>query len=241
MNNTTILKETRRELKKQCLLGTALFCMTGYAIPYDTGVKSHWVLFWSILVSIVLTGLLLIYVARRGLWVSIYRAMCLFAGLGSASVAGLYFSLGLSDKVDSYRPDADPIAIFVILAMVFAAVIIYFFLWIRPYWRDTYDMNVRRQKIDLGNGRYSVTTQWATRRTKSAATNALISAAIPFGAGLGVLLARSDEPQFLFLMVPSLFILWLAFSMSSIEIYNAVQLRKIERKIGRPLIIDAYA
>lgn len=235
-----MLKETRKELKKQCFLGTALFCFTGYAIPYDTGVELHWVIFWSILGSIVLLGLLLIYVVRRGLWVSIYRAMFLFAGLGSASAAGLYFSLGLSDKIDSYRPDADPVAIFVILAMVFAAVIIYFFLWIRPYWRDTYDMNVRRQKIDLDNGRYSVTTQWATRRTKSAATNALISAAIPFGAGLGVLLARSDGPQFLYLMVPSLFLLWLAFSTSAIEIYNAVQLRKIEKKIGRPLIINAY-
>lgn len=240
-DSANALNETRKELKRQCFLGVILFGVVGYVVPYDTGVTTYWIVFWSILLVIVLTGLLLIYAARRAVWVCLYRAMYLFTGIGSVSVGGLYLSLGLSDRYKSDGPDLDPVAVVTMLAMVFLAVILYFFLWIRPYWRDTYELNVRRKKIDLDNGRYSATTQWATRGKKSAATSALISAGIPIGAGLGVLLARSDGPQFLILMVPSMFLLWLAFAMSLIEIYNAVQLLRIEKTIGRQLIIDAYA
>lgn len=233
------LNETRKELKKQCFLGTALF-LIAYLIPYDSGVSAHRMVFWSILIVIILTGLLLIYAARRGVWVCWYRAMILFTGLGAGSVVGLYIALGQSDKFQPNGPDLDPVAVGTILAMVALAVIPYYFLWIRPYWRNTYDLNVQRKKIDLDNGTYSVTTRWAIRGTKPGATGALISAGVPFAAGLGVLLVRSEEPQFLVLLVPALLLLWLAASMSLIEIYNGVQLRRIEKQIGRPLIIDAY-
>ena len=238
-NNDQAIRVTRKELRKQCILGTILFGIMGYVIPYDSGIIEATYVFFGILAGIILGGMLLIYSARRGIWVCLYRAGCLFIGFGNLSLSALYYSLGFSPKY-SYDSPTDRVTLLVLLLAVLLAVAAYFLLWIRPYWRDTYDLNLRRKKIDLQNGLYSVTTRWAMRGSSSSTSKIIAGSAVPIFAGLGVAFSRASSSEFLWMLIPSLFLLWLALVMGLIEIYNALQIRKIEKEIDRPLLIDAY-
>ena len=233
------IRATRKELRRQCILGTVLFGLMGYVIPHDSGIVEAKYVFLVVLSGIVIGGMLLTYLARRGIWVCLYRAAILFVGFGNLSLSALYFTLGFSPKT-GYASPVDHMSMLVLFAAVLLAVAGYFLLWVRPYWRDTYELNLRRRKIDREKGLYSVTTRWAMRSSSSSNSKVIASAVIPVSAGMGIALARSSDSQYLWMLIPSLFFLWLAIAMSSIEIYNAVQIWKIEKQIGRPLLIDAY-
>lgn len=234
-----VIRLTRKELLRQTFLGTIMFGVIGYVIPHDSGIALAKYVFIGVLAAVVLGGLLQTYLARRAIWTCLYRAFILFIGFGNLSVSALYYALGLSPK-NGFDSPLDRLSLVVLLSAVLVAVGAYFFLWIKPYWRDTYDLNLRRKKIDLQNGLYSVTTRWAMRGGSTAKSKIVAGAAVPIFAGLGVVFARTGGAQYAWFLIPGLFLLWLAFAMSLIEIYNAVQIRTIGKEIGRPLLIDAY-
>lgn len=194
-----------------------------------------------ILLTVVILAVLFVTFVRRGVWVCIWRAGLLLGGLGLLGASGL----GLVHKevlaVLSAHGISNVAAVSVSTALLATGVLLYFKYWVQPYWKDTYQLNRDRRKFDLERRTYSVTTSWARRKTSASSMATWMPFVISAGPGLYFLLRSNTNWETVVFFSISLFMLWAAVAMATIEFYNAYKLWSMERTVGGPLVIDAYA
>lgn len=218
---------TRRKLKLQAgwsVVGTAAAGI--WLLP-----TKPWV--WLYYVGVMaFAGLLLVYGARRGIAYPLCRALGSLVFFGILGGGMLYIYHLATPR------ETQGVVFLTTAAGILLSVAVYFFWWDVPHWRDTYERNLQR-KIDLKRGLFSVTVEWARRKPLPVGFGSLVFALGLAGAGIGSIITKMFGP--VAILLPGAFLVWAAIAFCLTELYNAYQLRRIERMIGRPLIIDAYA
>lgn len=232
MNNIALRMATKAELKKQVILPAILYVAGAWMI------LEYSVTIWLSILCIELgSGFILIRYVRKGIWVPLWRAAWLLITMGVMGLS-LLLLLAQSELFSDFTIGFLGVA-FVIFSACILAAIAYCYLCIIPYWHECYELNISRRKIDLENATFSVTTRWAIK--DSAIKNQYIYWITGFLIfPLVFLVILSGKLDLLVVSIVSVIVLWLGLSMSLIEFYNAYQIRKIEKAIGQPLIIDAY-
>lgn len=237
-NVESLLRRTRKELRRQVVIAVAMLALAPTMI-----VAVEAPLLWVVLVgSAAVVGAIFVHFARRGIWLMIWRGTFLlinFVGLSLSLFLAAYGDSQLIFDVFS-QLKRTPFVPFCIAGLLLG--IVYHYFNNIPYWHDTYERNLAR-KIDLQKGTFSVVVDWARRTHVSYKTHAWIwGLTVVVGPALGRFLSGSSGTitQIGPLAIAFfLFVCGIGFALS--EYYYAYKVWRLERKIGKPLIIDAYA
>jgi len=226
---------TIKELKRQVTLSVGLCAIGGMVI-----LKLNPIL-WIAFVLIVLTiGLTMVHFARRAIWLVLWRGFALLFGFGLIGMSGFYAFLRPNNIFCGLKIELIYCLMALLLVSFLLSVWLFYKFWIIPYWVDTIEYNLKN-KIDTVKGTYSVVVEWARRQDSSGKSTAWLSPLVFSGPAIAVFLRGTGTLQESVVLLGSMFLIWLAFSMALIEFYNAYQLMCIEKKIGKQLIIDAYS
>ena len=224
--------ETKGELKKQVIVFVVLWLIGGVLL-----LKFQFWLWLLIFVLLLAFGGILVFSARRGIWVPIWRGVGLLYAMGSIGISGLYISFKPELIFNNYSLKILSASLFAVIFIV--SIVMFFFYWIKPYWDDTIEINLK-YKINLDKGTYSVVTDWATRNIPSGNNKIWIPISVYSGPVIAASIRGTGDIKVTIITLVSFFLVWAAFSMSLIEFYNAYKIRYFEKKSGKPLIIDAY-
>jgi hypothetical protein len=179
-----------------------------------------------------------VYLARRAVWLCLFRSAFCGLYLLSFGAACLFIAmevLGFQDRL-----------FLAFCALVSFAMSTY---WVHtkrtvPYWQLTFALNTGK-KIDLRNGVFDVATEWAMFPGSGVTTafkNFFAYQVGPIAAGLAAMVAPSvagTSGYYLFMEAGGLFLIGVAGFFDS-ELYFARKLRELERRIGKPIVMDGY-
>ena len=223
---------TRRELKRQALASVGLIAIFGMLVA-----KFSFLLWLGMVVFTALLSWLVVFRVRRAIWFQIWRMVYIFPSFAMMTLTCLY--IGCVSYVDGpLVAGCAPTTSAVYLAVSVIGGGLYFRFWIQPHWRDTTEWRMR-YKINLEQGLFSVVNHWGRRGVESAGTARLMGLAIPAGFAFSLLVTKSGYYGFvLFLGLLGSFFTVIVTLFDGFYLY---QLLQMERKIGRKIIIDAYA
>jgi len=232
-NSAEHRQETRRKIREQVLAGLALCGVFSVAMWFNLTTE------WLLLMATMSTGgLVLIFFARRGIWLSLWRGVIHLVGYTILGVTGLYGGA-------RYLPEDARQFIYLSSTLIVVTVgVIYHIKNNMPYWRDTYNSNAR-YKIDLDKGLIDMTMSWARRRGQMhvGTGGAAVVWAMPFillGVSLSKMVSTWGMGGNLFPIILGIFMWSLGVGFSLSEFYYAYKIFQMEKQIGRPLIMKGF-
>jgi hypothetical protein len=196
---------------------------------------------WLLWLGVLLVGLtiVVVYFVRRAFWVCFSRSAFVLAfalPIGGGSVLGAFEGLAFDDRL---------MLVFMALAAFGLTAYLFHIKRTVPYWRLTFAINTAG-KIDLENGVFSVSREWAgfpNEKNLSQRDRFHYSLALGgLGSPLGLWLSRNfsgTSLHYVIMGVIALFFFGYAGFFAS-EAYFAYQLLRLEREIGKPIVMDGY-
>jgi membrane-associated HD superfamily phosphohydrolase len=197
-------------------------------------------LLWSLWAAgtLALLTVCIVYFARRAIWLCLCRSMFL---------AVFMLSLGIATLLAAIEALAFPASVLLATSALIFLVVCTVVVHVKrtvPYWRLTFAQNTAK-KIDLRNGVFFVTTEWAGYpggKTSKAQHDLIAYSLAPIGAGLGIVISRgfAGTPWLHTFFGAAAFGIFGIAAFSDSEAYFAYKLLELERQIGKPIVMDGY-